>query len=1189
MGTIDYQKIYDYNRRKWEGLTDEPEKYEALLAGHYSDSNHFIYELLQNAEDADATKVVIECYEDKLVFYHNGTPFNEDDVRGVSSMLMGTKSDRNSAQKIGHFGMGFKSVFKYTNIPEIYSDNEAFRIERYLLPVELKNGWNYFEEKKQVSCKVSGGTTKYPFYNEDHLTKFVIPFIKKNASGEEIMLSSDEVMKKLEDLDGRIQLFLTTIRDLYWVEKNTGKYAYISLTEAEDDSNLITCRLDSSELEEKEEISRFLKYKKVFEHKDMKYCNVSIAYRVNARANNINPLKDQCMWVYFPTKDEIKLPFLAHGSFETAVSREKLMEPSAFNDDLYEAQVELICASLKDLKNRGLITQAFIRQILIPSFQENRLKGLKEKVIEAFSGNAYLPGADGNYYKTDEVFIPIPFVMSDFISKKLFKSTFAPVKHFVSFNDNNSAGFQDYFLWLKDDLNVTTYTFEAWAKHLKELDYREPIRKKTSIYEELTDFYDFLSDHRESLHKTKRRSGSAWFTNLEGNYESILRKSVPEAWKLLKEAPVMLNMQGNLVPAYNDGKPNIYLNSSSKYKRLAASSLIDGEIAEKFKLLLEEGFDIARFDNFQFVKEKVIKKYVEGDDINFETEGDDEHDLEYIEDLKQIFALMDEVDDVNEVRQILKDAYVIRVIEDGKMLYSTPRNAYPPISEEGFDLDVYFEGLDVNEDRIEVDFYEKNNISIEQLKRLGIYSTLVDLGERHHVGSPGDPEWHALGEYCPYISVAYWRENTEYIQEHPDEDISKKKSALMLSWALKNSIKLAGRMKHNKTNVRIEDGDSQLLMWWIRGEKWLYNDKEELCETSDISKFELNRDVYGPVAYDKEAYDVLGFATKEQDETADAFDVVESMDTKQQELLLKQLARKYGYTLEKSDTYTDATSSSEELFNIDDVVSTEFPEKRVKNLDRLKAHVREQFFCADPTKYQQVLRQIRVSKDPKMAREYVSGMYTNDEGVRICQMCRKQAFTLEATEIANFGIEMEQLNLCLCPNCASKYKAYRDKDKNRFKDVVREALLDIWIDYEEDYEEDYILDLPDDEAVFFNQIHISEIQEILKLLDEYGLPNEYKAAEEDDGENVEEGPLGPIIRNRQIDASKEVAASNEIEEDSEVAREGEFISYKKKFANDEMYDTILQPNKYPLHKAFEGHKIGDVITFQGKQYEIIGL
>lgn len=33
--------------------------------------------------------------------------------------------------------------------------------------------------------------------------------------------------------------------------------------------------------------------------------------------------------------------------------------------------------------------------------------------------------------------------------------------------------------------------------------------------------------------------------------------------------------------------------------------------------------------------------------------------------------------------------------------------------------------------------------------------------------------------------------------------------------------------------------------------------------------------------------------------------------------------------------------------------------------------------------------------------------------------------------------------------------------------------------------------------------------------------------------------------------------------------------YKKKFANDEIYDNVLQPNKFPLHKALEGHKVGD--------------
>ena len=60
-------------------------------------------------------------------------------------------------------------------------------------------------------------------------------------------------------------------------------------------------------------------------------------------------------------------------------------------------------------------------------------------------------------------------------------------------------------------------------------------------------------------------------------------------------------------------------------------------------------------------------------------------------------------------------------------------------------------------------------------------------------------------------------------------------------------------------------------------------------------------------------------------------------------------------------------------------------------------------------------------------------------------------------------------------------------------------------------------------------------------------------------------------------------------EESDVARAGSFITYKKKFANNEIYDNTLQPDRFPLRKAMEGHKVGDVIVFQGKEYEIIGL
>ena len=287
MGKIDYRKIYETNKDEWKALTREPQKYEALLAGHYSDSNHFVYELLQNAEDARATRVVIEYHGDKLVFYHNGKPFDEGDVKGVSSMLMGTK-DKNDASTIGKFGMGFKSVFKYTYQPEVYSDEEVFRIENYLLPVGMPGAWDYQTEKQKLSYEVTEGGRFTPFATSEHLTKFVIPFAKKKDDGSLVSVPGNEVLTKLEGLTGEILLFLTHIKLLYWVDKKTGKFAKIMLSEAENDDRLITCRIEGSAYAGKEDISRYLKYKKVFEHPEMSNAEVSVAYKVNNRANNIN-------------------------------------------------------------------------------------------------------------------------------------------------------------------------------------------------------------------------------------------------------------------------------------------------------------------------------------------------------------------------------------------------------------------------------------------------------------------------------------------------------------------------------------------------------------------------------------------------------------------------------------------------------------------------------------------------------------------------------------------------------------------------------------------------------------------------------------------------------------------------------------------------------------------------------------
>ncbi len=1100
MGKIDYRKIYETNKDEWKALTREPQKYEALLAGHYSDSNHFVYELLQNAEDARATRAVIEYHGDKLVFYHDGKPFDEGDVKGVSSMLMGTK-DKNDASTIGKFGMGFKSVFKYTYQPEIYSDEEAFHIENYLLPVELPGAWDYQTEKQKLSYEVTESGRFTPFASSEHLTKFVIPFAKKKDDGSLVSVPGNEVLTKLEGLTGEILLFLAHIKLLYWVDKKTGKFAKIMLSEAENDDRLITCRIEGSAYAGKEDISRYLKYKKVFDHPEMSNAEVSIAYKVNNRANNINEMAHTDIWVYFPTRDNTDLPFLVHGSFETAVSREKLMTPSVFNDALFDELGNLIVESLEDLRNRKMITQVFIRRVLIAAFEDeennNTIPGLKEKVSECFRQGDYLPDKDGGYRGVDEVVMAVPFGIADFFESNLFVQSFSKIKGFAAFNNERETNFTEYFYWLINELNVHTFTLDKWADCLKCIGEQ---KVNTGTLEELKEFYAFLSDYRESLY-----SNNLSYTR-SGPYERMIKNSIVRAWEVLKRAPLILNAEDVLVPAIKEGTPNVYLGASSKYKSVVTSAIVNSKIASEFERLLEDGFEITEFDNFQYIKEKIIKKYINiGSEIGFEY--DDNFEIEYIEDIQQIISHMEETHNVREMQELLEDAYIIKIKNDSDIAtFGKPCEVHTDISEDGIDLDIYYATIPYKEeivryeeddeeywdyeysgfdyDAVDKDFYLQHGISIKQLELFGLITSPIEEGNRRQEGV-GDGYWVAMGEYCPQMEINGITDNLEYIERHPDEELARKKSAEIFKLLLLSTGKFKGKVRYRKNSPYEKEGKAWCLNSLSSVYDWIYCKDGKMSCPSKMSKYDLDTSVYGELHPSKEKYEVLGFIETSEDNKADAFELVDALDKRDKKLLLKQLARELGLHVGEATEETQE-KDNEEVFNPENWVSSEFPIHKVRNKDSLVQHVREQFFCADPVKYMPVLRQIRVSKSARMMRSYVIGMYTNESNAHICQICKEPTQFVEAVEIANFGLELPQMHLCLCKNCASKYKSIRDSRKDAYKVKVHNAIISMDVDNAEEFE----IGLNADIAVTFTQTHLAEIQMLLMLIDEYGLPDD---------------------------------------------------------------------------------------------------
>ena len=73
----------------------------------YTDKSHFVYELLQNAEDAEATQIRFVQYPDRLEVMHDGKPFTTTHLQGLCDIGHSDKVDQ--LNQIGEFGVGFKS------------------------------------------------------------------------------------------------------------------------------------------------------------------------------------------------------------------------------------------------------------------------------------------------------------------------------------------------------------------------------------------------------------------------------------------------------------------------------------------------------------------------------------------------------------------------------------------------------------------------------------------------------------------------------------------------------------------------------------------------------------------------------------------------------------------------------------------------------------------------------------------------------------------------------------------------------------------------------------------------------------------------------------------------------------------------------------------------------------------------
>ena len=115
--------------RIWDGYINALKLISQVV---FTRSSGFVLELIQNAEDAglgleNPGLFEIKINQHRAMMTHNGKLFTEDDMEALCSISSSKKPEKGT---LGYLGIGFKSVFKVTDCPEIYSGGFQFKFDR---------------------------------------------------------------------------------------------------------------------------------------------------------------------------------------------------------------------------------------------------------------------------------------------------------------------------------------------------------------------------------------------------------------------------------------------------------------------------------------------------------------------------------------------------------------------------------------------------------------------------------------------------------------------------------------------------------------------------------------------------------------------------------------------------------------------------------------------------------------------------------------------------------------------------------------------------------------------------------------------------------------------------------------------------------------------------------------------------
>jgi hypothetical protein len=319
-----------------------------------TDSQRFIYELLQNADDASNQSgildVRVDFVGDFVVVSHKGEPFSKIDIESISSAGDGTKTG--DSNKTGFKGIGFKSVFSHSNFVIIKSGNFCFKFDKQHWANHWNNAWGSQSAwKAERKAKNKDESLKMPWQIIPIWTELPnelksLPVFQEYSVSTIIRYDKVEQLKKaLNDLFSKSQIVLFLRSKQVKVAINTNEKIVLEkgvsgeVTTLKRNGDMLSEWLIKTEQfsipsDVQTEINADDKSPKKL--KEASQTEISFAIQVEKGKLKAADKENRLIFTYLPTSINYDFPFLVNASFLTDAGRQHLHQDTFWNNWLFK-------------------------------------------------------------------------------------------------------------------------------------------------------------------------------------------------------------------------------------------------------------------------------------------------------------------------------------------------------------------------------------------------------------------------------------------------------------------------------------------------------------------------------------------------------------------------------------------------------------------------------------------------------------------------------------------------------------------------------------------------------------------------------------------------------------------------------------------------------------------------------------